>query len=64
VENHPEMKRPLYHLPHYKGVTGRAARFVKYVAEVKRAEIRKTHMKRRAPDKFKARSTKSEMMAS
>ncbi|MFQ5328417.1 MAG: activator of (R)-2-hydroxyglutaryl-CoA dehydratase [Thermodesulfobacteriota bacterium] len=64
VESHPDMKRPLYHLPHYKGVTGRAARFVKHVAEVKRVEIRKSHMKRKRADNLKGRRAKSEMMAS
>ena len=50
VEKHPEMKDPLCNLPHYKGITGRAARFVKYVSEHKRSEIRKTHMKRGGVD--------------
>ncbi|MFQ5585344.1 MAG: activator of (R)-2-hydroxyglutaryl-CoA dehydratase [Thermodesulfobacteriota bacterium] len=51
VERHPEMRRPLYHIPHYRVITGRAARFVRHVAEVKRAEIRKTRIKRRARKK-------------
>ena len=33
VEAHPEMKRPLYHVPHCKGVIGTAANFVMHVAE-------------------------------
>ncbi len=33
VETHPEMKRPLYPLPHHKGVIGTAANFVLHIAE-------------------------------
>jgi predicted nucleotide-binding protein (sugar kinase/HSP70/actin superfamily) len=33
VDAHPEMKRPLYHVPHFDGVVGTAARFVLHVAE-------------------------------
>jgi predicted nucleotide-binding protein (sugar kinase/HSP70/actin superfamily) len=33
VDKHPEMKRPTYHIPYYKGVTGKASRFVKHVSE-------------------------------
>lgn len=30
---HPEVNRPLYHLPHYEGVTGTAARLAKHLSE-------------------------------
>lgn len=33
VEAHPEMKRPMYHTPHTKGVVGTAANFVLHIAE-------------------------------
>jgi predicted nucleotide-binding protein (sugar kinase/HSP70/actin superfamily) len=33
VEKNPEINRPLYHVPHYHGVTGTAARLVKHCAE-------------------------------
>ena len=33
VDAHPEMKRPLYHVPHHKGVVGTAANFVLHIAE-------------------------------
>jgi hypothetical protein len=33
VNLHPEMKRPLYHVPHHKGVIGVAANFVLHIAE-------------------------------
>jgi predicted nucleotide-binding protein (sugar kinase/HSP70/actin superfamily) len=33
VGSHPEMKRPLYHVPHHKGVAGLAANFVLHIAE-------------------------------
>ena len=33
VDAHPEMKRPLYHVPHHKGVIGAAASFVLHIAE-------------------------------
>lgn len=33
VDKHPEMKKPTYHIPYYKGVTGKASRFVKHVSE-------------------------------
>jgi predicted nucleotide-binding protein (sugar kinase/HSP70/actin superfamily) len=32
VKAHPELKRPLYKIPHYKGIIGTAARFVHHVA--------------------------------
>ncbi|MBX7080824.1 MAG: 2-hydroxyglutaryl-CoA dehydratase [Nannocystaceae bacterium] len=34
----PEVNRPLYHLPHYEGVTGTAARMVKHLSERMAAE--------------------------
>jgi predicted nucleotide-binding protein (sugar kinase/HSP70/actin superfamily) len=33
VEAHPETKRPMYHVPHTKGVVGQAANFVMHIAE-------------------------------
>jgi hypothetical protein len=33
VDAHPEMKRPLYHVPHSKGVVGLAPNFVLHIAE-------------------------------
>jgi predicted nucleotide-binding protein (sugar kinase/HSP70/actin superfamily) len=33
VEAHPETKRPMYHVPHTKGVVGVAANFVYHIAE-------------------------------
>jgi len=33
IDTHPELKRPVFHLPEYKGKVGVAARTVKYVAE-------------------------------
>ena len=38
VDSHPEMKRPLYHVPHHKGVIGAAANFVLHIAEQMKAE--------------------------
>lgn len=35
---HPELKRPLYKVPHYAGTVGTAANFVRHVAELKAAE--------------------------
>ena len=32
VEAHPETKRPMYHVPHTKGVVGQAANFVYHIA--------------------------------
>lgn len=42
VEEHPEMKRPMLRLPHYKGVVGVGASFVKYVGERMKADARST----------------------
>jgi predicted nucleotide-binding protein (sugar kinase/HSP70/actin superfamily) len=36
--NTPEVRRPLYHVPHYKGLVGTGARFAKHLAERMRAE--------------------------
>lgn len=33
VDAHPEMKRPMYHVPHAKGTIGGAANFVLHIAE-------------------------------
>jgi hypothetical protein len=33
VEEHPETKRPMYQIPHAKGVVGTAANFVVHIAE-------------------------------
>jgi predicted nucleotide-binding protein (sugar kinase/HSP70/actin superfamily) len=33
VDEHPEMKRPFYHVPHVKGVAGTAAQFVLHVSD-------------------------------
>lgn len=36
--NTPELRRPLYHVPHYEGLIGSGARFAKHLAERMRAE--------------------------
>jgi hypothetical protein len=33
VEDHPELKSATYKLPHYPGVIGTGARFIRHVAE-------------------------------
>jgi hypothetical protein len=33
VEKHPELKRPMYPVPHYKGTIGVAANLVRHIAE-------------------------------
>ena len=33
VADHPELKRPFYHVPHTEGVTGTAANFVLHVSD-------------------------------
>jgi hypothetical protein len=38
VEAHPESKKPLYQVPHTKGVVGQAAHFVYHIAESMKAE--------------------------
>jgi predicted nucleotide-binding protein (sugar kinase/HSP70/actin superfamily) len=38
VDAHPEMKRPMYHVPHTKGVIGLAANFVLHIADRMRNE--------------------------
>ena len=38
VEQHPETKKPLYHVPHAKGYIGLAANFVLHIAERMKAE--------------------------
>ncbi|MBZ5582649.1 MAG: activator of (R)-2-hydroxyglutaryl-CoA dehydratase [Acidobacteriia bacterium] len=37
VEEHPEAKRPMYHVPHTPGVVGSAANFVLHIAEKMKA---------------------------
>jgi predicted nucleotide-binding protein (sugar kinase/HSP70/actin superfamily) len=45
VNEHPEMKKPLYHVPKYDGVVGVAANFVRHVGEVmKKAGRERTAM--------------------
>src|SRR6185437_16302793 len=34
VADHPELKRPLYHVPHQPGVAGTAAQFVLHVSDL------------------------------
>ena len=38
VDAHPEMKRPMYAVPHSKGVVGLAANFVLHIADRMRSE--------------------------
>jgi predicted nucleotide-binding protein (sugar kinase/HSP70/actin superfamily) len=38
VERHPELKRPMYTVPHYNGTIGVAANFVRHVADLMRTE--------------------------
>jgi hypothetical protein len=38
VEEHPELKSPMYKVPHSEGVVGGAANFVRHVAELMKAE--------------------------
>jgi hypothetical protein len=38
ADKNPEINRPLYHIPHYHGLTGTAARLVKHCAERMQAE--------------------------
>ncbi|MBI2840969.1 MAG: activator of (R)-2-hydroxyglutaryl-CoA dehydratase [Acidobacteria bacterium] len=38
VKEHAELQRPILHLPHYRGVIGTAARFVKHAGELMRKE--------------------------
>jgi len=33
IEEHPELKRPFYHVPHREGVAGTAAQFVMHVSD-------------------------------
>jgi predicted nucleotide-binding protein (sugar kinase/HSP70/actin superfamily) len=40
VEAHPETKRPMYRVPHTKGVVGHAANFVLHIAQTLRTEPR------------------------
>lgn len=38
VDEHPELKRPMYKTPHFRGVVGTAANFALHIAERARAE--------------------------
>lgn len=40
VDEHPELKRPFYQIPHFKGMIGAAARFVRHVGERMKSEKR------------------------
>lgn len=40
IDEHPELKKPFYHIPHYKGMIGVAARFVRHVGERMKGEKR------------------------
>ncbi len=40
VDAHPEMKRPMYRVPHTQGVVGQAANFVLHIGECMKAEAR------------------------
>jgi predicted nucleotide-binding protein (sugar kinase/HSP70/actin superfamily) len=40
VEEHPELKSPMYKVPHSEGVVGLAANFVRHVAELMKADNR------------------------
>ncbi|MBN2128109.1 MAG: hypothetical protein JW741_01380 [Sedimentisphaerales bacterium] len=42
VEEHPELKRPMYRVPHVKGVVGTAANFVLHIADRMRSETRRS----------------------
>jgi hypothetical protein len=33
IEDHPELKRPFYHVPHREGVAGTAAQFILHVSD-------------------------------
>jgi hypothetical protein len=33
IAEHPELKRPFYHVPHRKGIAGTAAQFVLHVSD-------------------------------
>ena len=33
IEDHPELKRPFYHVPHKQGVAGTAAQFILHVSD-------------------------------
>src|SRR2546428_10034401 len=33
IEEHPELKRPFYHVPHRQGIAGTAAQFVLHVSD-------------------------------
>jgi len=33
IDEHPELKRPFYHVPHREGVAGTAAQFIMHVSD-------------------------------
>ena len=39
VENHPEMKKPMYHVPVTEGIVGTAANFVLHVSDLMDGKI-------------------------
>jgi DNA-binding transcriptional MerR regulator len=41
LDRHPEMKRPMYRVPHVKGVVGTAANMVLHIADRMRQEGRR-----------------------
>jgi hypothetical protein len=44
IAEHPELKKPFYHVPHREGVTGTAAQFILHVND---RMNRDTHFKKR-----------------
>ena len=42
ADEHPDLKRPLYKVPHYKGTVGTAANFLRHVAALKSGEEKLT----------------------
>jgi hypothetical protein len=38
IAEHPELRRPFYHVPHRKGIAGTAAQFVMHVSDLMDAE--------------------------
>src|SRR5262245_16399442 len=54
VDNHPILRRPFYHVPHRKGMTGTAAEFVLHVNDLMDGRAR---FSRLAPASFRSRKT-------
>jgi len=50
----PEVRKPLYHVPHYKGVVGTGARFAKHLGERMKAEGIAPGVAERAADELAA----------